>query len=139
MPAATHATLPVPSCTSQVSIAEQPHCGTSPHLLLGAVVVQLEPESGGGAASPVGVTGPVDDGGGGGGVAGGVDVSVPAGVAVSFDVPSSKDPRELDDEHATRTANAARTSKRERITRNVLPAALHKEIAETSVGRRSEG
>lgn len=60
LPNATHFAVPFVSTTSHVSLFAQPHCGTTPHALLGAVVLQLlggGSSAGGGSSSsvPIGV------------------------------------------------------------------------------------
>ena len=58
LPATTQSTAPLVSWTSQVSASVHPHCGTSPHLLLGAVRLQVSGASGCVLASLSVVAGP---------------------------------------------------------------------------------
>src|SRR5947207_2849265 len=58
LPAVTQSTPPLVSWTSHVSASVQPHCGTSPHLLLGAVRLHVSGASGFTDASLSVVAGP---------------------------------------------------------------------------------
>lgn len=57
LPALTHSELPCVSVTSHVCVGPQPHCGATPHTLLGAAFVQPGSTGVTGPPSPVGFDG----------------------------------------------------------------------------------